>query len=423
MESRGYIDEDFSDYSDHLATSVFVEPSAGVSFKKAVDHICGESSIGTWTDVDTAVGMDAQGLKPHAFDLDENAGTFKIAYPLDLFEPDNIPQVLSSVAGNIYGMKAIENLRVIDIHMPKAMIKSLPGPEFGIDGVRGVLGVTDRPLVGTIVKPKVGLPYKEHARIAYESWAGGCDIVKDDENLTSQPFNPFKERVVETLAARDRAESETGEKKVYMANITAETDTMLERLDFIAENSGRYCMIDVITLGFSAVQTVRAHNRSLVLHAHRAMHGALTRNKKMGITMLALAKLYRAMGCDQLHIGTAVGKMEGGPEEVVAIRDSIVKDEIEGQGTILNQSWHGMKPVFPVCSGGMHPGLIDDLMGIMGQDIIIQLGGGIHGHPRGTTPGAMATRQAVDAVLAGKTLPEYGNDHKELAEALDTWGD
>ena len=224
------------------------------------------------------------------------------------------------------------------------------------------------------------------------------------------------------MAKRDQAESETGEKKVYMANITAETDTMLDRLDYIKDAGGRYAMIDVVTLGFSAVQTVRKHNKSLVLHAHRAMHGALTRNSKMGITMLALAKLYRAMGVDQLHIGTAVGKMEGAAAEVQAIRDSITCDTIPDTECRLGQSWNGMKQVFPVCSGGLHPGHIARLIELMGKDIIIQLGGGIHGHPGGTSSGAMAARQAVDAVTEGMTLDEKAKSAKELQQAIELWG-
>ena len=251
MVYEGFIDREFTDYEDYVTTLVYVEPSEDVSFETAVEALCGESSIGTWTDVSTAENLDRDALRPHGFGLEEDRGLARIAYPNELFELDNIPQVLSSIAGNIYGMKVIQNLRVLDIHFPKEMISAHKGPLKGVQGVRDVLGVHDRPLVGTIVKPKVGLKTKDHAKVAYDAWRGGCDIVKDDENLSSQIFNQFEDRVVETLAARDKAEDETGEKKVYMANITAETDVMLERLDYVVENGGRYCMIDVITLGFA----------------------------------------------------------------------------------------------------------------------------------------------------------------------------
>jgi len=139
--------------------------------------------------------------------------------------------------------------------------------------------------------------------------------------------------------------------------------------------------------------------------------------------MLALAKLYRIMGCDQLHVGTAVGKMEGAREEVLEITESIVKDEVAQGENHLSQNWFGMKPTFPVSSGGMYPTIVPPLIEFMGKDVIIQAGGGIHGHPDGTTKGAIAMRQAVDAVLAGETLKDYAEKHEELKKALDTWGE
>ncbi|MFC2162583.1 type III ribulose-bisphosphate carboxylase [Candidatus Altiarchaeota archaeon] len=417
--SDGYIDLDYRPTGNDLTTLFYIEPSDGITFRKACEHVTGESSIGTWTDVATMKAEIRDSLKPSVYWMDESNGLAKIAYPLELFEPSNMPQIASSIAGNIYGMKAIQNLRLIDIGFPEKAVKQYPGPIHGVAGVRKIVGVNDRPLVGTIVKPKVGLNSVEHAQVAFDSWVGGCDIVKDDENLTDQPFNRFTDRISATLDMRDKAEAETGEVKVYMPNITAETDVMLERMDYVREHAGKYVMIDVVTLGFSAVQTVRKKNDDLVLHAHRAMHGALTRNKKHGITMLALAKMYRLIGVDQLHIGTAVGKMEGPAKEVVSIRDEITKDSISEGGDLLAQEWCGLKPVFPVCSGGLHAGMMTDLMEIMGSDIIIQAGGGVHGHPDGTTAGAKSMRQAVDAVLAGQTLDEYAATHAELAKALE----
>lgn len=421
--AEGYVDLGYSPDDDDLVCMFRVEPAEGISLREAAVQMTAESSIGTWTDVCTMKESVLTRLKPTIYSMDEARGLVKVAYPLELFELGSVPQFMSSVTGNVYGMKAIENLRFMDMTLPKKYVKSFPGPEHGIKGVRKLLGVRDRPLVGTIIKPKVGLPPKDHARVAYEAWVGGCDIVKDDENLTDQRFNRFDARVKLTLQALRKAENETGERKAYMANITAETNEMLRRMKFVKKNGGTYAMVDVLTIGPSALQTVREANEdmSLVLHAHRAMHAALTRNKRHGITMLALAKLYRLIGMDQLHIGTAVGKMEGPQEEVMGIRDEIVSDDVPAAEDRLPQRWWGMKPVFPVASGGLHPGHVPKLMEFMGNDVIIQMGGGIHGHPGGTTKGAMAARQAVDAVRDGKTLEEYGGTHPELAEAVRKW--
>ena len=146
-----------------------------------------------------------------------------------------MPNILSSVAGNVFGLKALKNLRLLDIEFPKAFSPASMGPTFGIAGIRKLLKVPKRPLVGTIIKPKLGLKTEDHAKVAYEAWLGGCDVVKDDENLSSQKFNPFEDRLSETLESRDKAQSETGERKVYMVNITAETDTMMQRAQAVVD--------------------------------------------------------------------------------------------------------------------------------------------------------------------------------------------
>jgi ribulose-bisphosphate carboxylase large chain len=206
------------------------------------------------------------------------------------------------------------------------------------------------------------------------------------------------------------AEKITGEKKVYMANITAETDEMLKRMDIIKKYGGEYAMVDILTIGWSGLQTVRKYNEKLklVLHAHRAGHAAFTRNPKHGISMLVIARLSRLIGMDQLHIGTVVGKMEGPREEVIALKNAV------------ENKWL-VKPTFAVCSGGLHPGHVPKLIDILGKDIIIQMGGGIHGHPQGTIIGARAARQAITAVMNGKSLHEYAKKHNELAVALEHW--
>ncbi len=406
-----YIDLNYKPTGDDVICRFFVEPEKNSPIEKACENIAAESSIGTWTELSTMDPGIFERLGPHVFEIDKKSGEVYIAYPSGLFEPGNKPEIISSIAGNIFGMKALENLRLIDVEFPENIVKSFPGPRFGIKGVRGILGEKERPLVGTIIKPKLGLNPEKHAQVAYESWTGGCDIVKDDENLTSQKFNPFEDRIQKTLEARDKAEEETGEKKIYMPNISAETDEMLRRMDFVRENNGRYVMVDIVTVGFSGLQTVRKKNPGLVIHAHRAMHAAFTRNKKHGISMLVLAKLARLIGVDQLHIGTVVGKMEGGRREVTEIKNAIVRE------------WYGMKDTFPVCSGGLHPGSVPRLVEILGKDIIIQAGGGVHGHPDGTKAGARAMRQAVDAAVDGIPLKKYAGKHNELQKAVDKWGE
>jgi ribulose-bisphosphate carboxylase large chain len=414
-----YVNLKYRPKSDDLVCLFRVEPERGMSVRELAGRVAAESSIGTWTDLTTMPPRVIKKLQARVFDIKGNY--VKVAYPVALFEPDNVPQILSSIAGNIFGLKWVRNLRLEDIDFPDSIIQKNKGPAYGIPGIRRLMRVPKRPFVGTIIKPKLGLTAKEHVRVAYEAYCGGCDFVKDDENLSNQRFNPFEDRVIRTLEARDLAESETGERKMYLANVTAETNEMIRRAEFVKDHGGEYIMIDILTSGFAAVQTLR--NAGLgVIHAHRAMHGAITRNPKHGISMLAIADVSRLIGVDQLHIGTAVGKMEGGASEVQMIHDKIEKKSVSGSTHKLAEKWGHIKPVLAVCSGGLHPGLIDKLMRLLGNDIVIQMGGGIHGHPMGTEAGAKAGRDAVDAVMHGDSLKHACCSSPELSAALAKWG-
>jgi ribulose-bisphosphate carboxylase large chain len=402
-----FVDTKYQPAETDLICTFYVEPE-GISLKEAAGGVAAESSIGTWTELTTAEPY-VERLAAHVFSFEGNIA--KIAYPAELFERGNMPNILSSVAGNVFGLKALKNLRLNDVEFPAELLKSFNGPQFGIDGIRGLLKLRERPLVGTIVKPKLGLKTADHARVAYEAWTGGCDIVKDDENLSSQRFNPFEERVMKTLESRDKAEEETGERKVYMVNVTSETETMLKRAEYVLAHGGEYVMVDILTCGFSALQTLRNHGFKLVIHAHRAGHAAFTKNPKHGISMRVIAKVARVIGVDQLHVGTVVGKMSETKEEVL--------ENIEACKIPMSE----LKRVMPVASGGLHPGLVPALMTTFGNDFVIQAGGGIHGHTNGTFAGATAMRQAVDSALEGKTLEEYAQTHKELKTALELWKD
>jgi len=374
--------------------------------EQASGGVAAESSIGTWTEL-TTVKPYVEKHAARVFSIEGNRA--KIAYPLELFEPGNISNLLSSVAGNIFGLRTLRSLRLNDIHLPGELIRSFKGPKYGVEGVRELLKVYDRPLVGTIIKPKLGLKTLDHAKVAYEAWIGGCDIVKDDENLSSQSFNPFEDRVIKTLESRDKAEEETGERKVYMVNITAETNEMLKRAEFVLDHGGEYVMVDILTCGFATLQTLRGQDFDLVIHAHRAGHAALTRNPKHGISMRVIAKIARIIGVDQLHVGTIVGKMFETREEVAENLEACEKE------------MNGLKPVLPVASGGLHPRLVPALIEFFGKDFVIQAGGGIHGHRDGTVAGAKAMRQAVDAALRGIPLRKYAKTRRELETALQTW--
>nr|VDS11168.1 RuBisCO long chain, Form III-b [uncultured Candidatus Pacearchaeota archaeon] len=274
------------------------------------------------------------------------------------------------------------------------------------------MNVYHRPMLGAVPKPKIGFTDVEHAQIGYETWMGGFDFVKDDENLTSTKFNNFDKRVKLLAKLRDKAEHATGDTKDAYINITAETDEMKKRAKLLHDYGFKHAMIDVVVSGYSAVQTL-----------HRAMHAMFDRNPKHGMTMYMLAKLMRMIGVDQIHSGTAVGKLVGTFAEVKSISDTLRENKVSKIKNVrFAQDWHSLKQAFPVTSGGLHPGLVPYLMKEFGDECVMLVSGGIHGHPKGTRAGAMATRQAIDAVHEGETLREHAKYNLELAQALEKWG-
>ena len=412
-----FINQNYKPTRNDLICLFKVTPE-GMSLKEAANNVALESSVGTWTPVSSNQKyVNKLGAKVFAISGD----WVKIAYPQELFEEESVSNILSSIAGNVFGMKCVKGLRLEDIKFPQKLLKSFPGPRYGIEGYRKILKVKCRPLVGTIVKPKLGLKTKDHAKVAYESWVGGCDLVKDDENLSSQRFNPFEKRAAKTLEMCDKATEETGEKKGYLINVTSEAMTMLRRADLVKELGGKFVMHDIITAGFASLETLRK-NCKLGIHAHRAMHGAFTENPNHGLSMMCVADFARMAGVDSLHIGTGIGKMKGGKREVGEINEEMEERKVKKTKHRLEQDWGGLKPVFSVCSGGIYPGHIPYLMKNFGKDIIIQAGGGVHGHPNGTRAGATAMRQAVNATMEGETLAQYGKSHKELMDAMEFWG-
>ena len=417
VDKFNFIDLNYKPKND-LVCLFKVKPARGLSMKKAVNTVALESSVGTWTKVKTENYV--QRLKAKVFSI--KGGLVKIAYPEEIFELDNVPNILSSIAGNIMGMKAVDGIRLEDVSFPKKILNSFDGPRYGIPGIRKMLKIKNRPLVGTIIKPKLGLIPLHHAHSAYESWMGGCDIVKDDENLASQKFNKFEDRIARTLEKANQAEEETGEKKAYLVNVTAETKEMIRRAQIVEDLGGKYIMIDIITAGWAALQTLRNADFKLAIHAHRAMHAAFDRNPNHGVSMMVIADFARLIGVDQLHIGTGIGKLEGKIDEIEDLVEEVEMKNVEATHYRLKQKWGEIKSVFGVSSGGLHPGHVPFLIKHLGKNIVIQAGGGIHGHPKGSRAGAVAMRQAVDAVLKKKSLKEYSKTHWELAQALKLWG-
>jgi ribulose-bisphosphate carboxylase large chain len=403
----------------------YYEPDEGIASEDAIGRIASESSSGTWT---TLAELPRLLPKVKAYAYWYNKNLVKVAYPLLIFEEGSIPCMISGIGGNIYGMKALRNLKLLDAELPQEYMKPFKGPTYGKDVIKKIFKRKSGPITAVVPKPKIGYTAAEHAeKVGYAIWKGGMDCVKDDENLTDQKFNRFEERVKFLAKYRDKAEKETGDVKDAFINVTAPDMKELERRVKLVHGHGfRYFMIDVLVSGFTAVQTATelAHDYKMAIHGHRAMHAMFTRNPKHGMSMLYIAKLMRLMGIDQLHIGTVIGKLAGGRDEIVATKEMIMQQKVdEISGLRMPQKWGAIKPMLPVASGGLHPGLLPEIFDIYGTlDIVVQAGGGTQGHPMGIEAGARAVMQAIEAYKEGVSLGEYSKTHKELKAALDKWG-
>ena len=365
-------------------------------------------------------------VKGYAYSYSKNF--VKIAYPRIIFEDASVPGMMSGFGGNVFGMKAVKNLRLLDAELPLDYIRTFRGPRYGRDVFKRIFKRAHGPITAVVPKPKLGYTSREHAEVVgYQIWRGGIDCLKDDENLTNQRFNRFEDRVKWVAKVRNRVEKETGDVKEAFINCTAPTLKELERrVRLVHEHGFRYFMLDLVVSGFTAMGTAAelAHDYDMAIHGHRAMHAMFTRNPKHGMSMLYFAKLARLIGIDQVHTGTVIGKLEGPKKEIMAMNDLLTKQAV---GEIANlrmpQRWGKIKSVVPVSSGGLHPGILPKVFDIYGTtDIVVQVGGGTQGHPDGIEAGARAVVQAIEAYKAGIELEDYAKTHKELRRALEKWG-
>jgi ribulose-bisphosphate carboxylase large chain len=436
----GYVDLDFTpDPNRYVLTAFKIVPAPGTDLLEAAAAVAAESSTGTWTEVWSKTLTNLEEYNAIVYRI--QGPVVSIAYPLVLFEEGSIVNVMSSIVGNVYGFKAVQTLKLLDIAFPAAYMTTFGGPNNGIEGVRDKMQIYERPLLGGTVKPKLGLSARAYATIVYESLVGGLDTTKDDENINSQPFNRWRDRLLFIAEAIQKAESDTGERKAHFFNVTAgSVEASLERLHAAADAGLRYIMYDYLTGGFAAFESVRqaAGKRGLMLHVHRAMHAVIDRHPDHGISFLTLAKWGRMHGADNLHTGTVVGKLEGRRAETVAIakmlRERRFTPAEPENGILFDQEWVYMKNTFPVASGGIHILHVPDLIQIYGIDAFLLFGGGTHGHPRGSRGGGRANRAVVEAIskayrsgddvsICGpEIIRNLAKKTPEVQEALDVWG-
>ncbi len=342
-------------------------------------------------------------------DVKERIYFVQIGFPIVNIKGCGIPMLLTSVIGNI---SITHGLKLVDLAFPKDYLKEFKGPKFGIDGLRKLLKIPERPLLNNMVKPCTGHTADVAADLVYKAAVGGCDVVKDDELISNPSFNTLEDRIVKVMEAVDRADSEKGEKTLYTINITGKFPEMFEYADKMIELGANALMINYLTAGFEAMRAI-AEDPSIKVPilGHMDFAGAYFGGHWTGLTsMITLGKFPRMCGADTVVIPAPYGKAE------------ILDERYEQNLKVLRYPFQHIKPTLPMPSGGITQGMVEKTMKEAGKDILIGSGGGIHSHPDGPTAGAKAFRQAIHAVMNGIAVKQYAKDHEELGKALGVWG-
>jgi ribulose-bisphosphate carboxylase large chain len=440
----GYYNVNYEPKDTDILCAFRLVPQEGVEPIEAAAAVAGESSTATWTVVWTDRLTPYENYQAKCYRVDPVPGTDQyiayIAYDLDLFEEASVANLTSSIIGNVFGFKALKSLRLEDMRIPPHYTKTFQGPAHGIVMEREYLNKFGRPLLGATVKPKLGLSARNYGRVVYEALRGGLDFTKDDENINSQPFMRWRDRFLFCMEGVARAMAVTGEIKGHYMNVTAATmEDMYERADFAKEIGSVIVMID-LTVGYTAIQSMAkwARRNGVILHLHRAGHGTYTRQKTHGVNFRVISKWMRLAGVDHIHAGTVVGKLEGDPNAVRGYYNTLRGNKVAAdpsQGLFFDQDWASLAPVMPVASGGIHAGQMHQLLHYLGEDVVLQFGGGTIGHPDGIAQGATANRVAVEIMIQARNegrdflyegpeiLEKAARWSPELRKALDVWKD
>src|SRR6185312_2388392 len=410
----GYWDAHYTPKDTDVIAVFRISPQDGVDPIEAAAAVAGESSTATWTVVWTDRLTAAEKYRAKCYRVDPVPGSpgvyfAYIAYDLDLFEPGSIANLTASIIGNVFGFKAVKALRLEDMRIPVAYLKTFQGPATGIVVERERLDKFGRPLLGATTKPKLGLSGRNYGRVVYEALKGGLDFVKDDENINSQPFMHWRDRFLYCMEAVNKAQAATGEVKGHYLNVTAGTmEEMYERAEFAKQLGSVIIMIDLV-IGYTAIQSMAkwARKNDMILHLHRAGNSTYSRQKNHGMNFRVI--------CDTLLDTHSEQKLEN--------------------GLFFEQDWASLNKVMPVASGGIHAGQMHQLIHYLGEDVVLQFGGGTIGHPMGIQAGAIANRVALETmIMARNEGRDYMREGPQILEdaakwcsplkaALDTWRD
>ena len=439
----GYWDAAYSVKQTDLLALFRITPQQGVDPVEATAAVAGESSTATWTVVwtDLLTACDVYRAKAYRVDPVPNTpGQYfgYVAYEVDLFEEGSLANMTASIIGNVFGFKAVKALRLEDMRIPFAYLKTFQGPATGVVVERERMDKFGRPLLGATVKPKLGLSGKNYGRVVFEGLKGGLDYLKGGENNSSQSFMRWKERFLYYQEAVNSASAATGEVKGSYLNVTAgNMEAIYERAEFAKQLGSIIIMIDLVA-GYTAIQSIakwcRANN--MILHLECAGRYTNTRQRRHGVSFRVISKWMRLAGVDHVQAGTVVGNLDSNQLMIKGFYQTLVDCKTYAnlpQGMWFHQDWTSIRRCFPVASGGINCGQMHYLLEYLGEDVVLHFGGGTVGHPDGIQAGATANRVAVESMVLARNegrdyteegpeiLREAARTCRPLQTSLDLW--
>jgi Ribulose 1,5-bisphosphate carboxylase, large subunit len=335
--------------------------------------------------------------------------TIKVSWSIENFGY-NLPVMISTLQGNLYELRQFTGLKLMDIELPASYAQHYKGPAFGVEGCRRLTNVQNRPLIGTIIKPSIGLSPEQTAEIVRTLAEAGIDFIKDDELLSSAANSLFEDRVEAVMKVINAHADATGKKVMYAFNISGETDEMLRRYETIVNSGGTCAMVSINSVGITGVKKI-CDQRQLAIHAHRNGWGMLTRHPLLGIDFKAYQALWRLAGVDQLHVNGIQNKFWERDDSVVASIQACL------------QSFYGQPPLLPVVSSGQWGGQAPETWRrTQTTDLLYMAGGGIMAHPLGAAAGVRALQQAWQAAVDGLSVEEAAARYTEFGESVKLFG-
>jgi ribulose-bisphosphate carboxylase large chain len=401
------------------------------SLQQAAEVIAGEQSTGTFTavpgetdalkerfgarierimELETAERPTLPGSKtPAGHDGLYRRGHVTVSFPLHNFGP-SIPNLMSAIAGNLYELQQLSGLRLVDLELPEAFAARYPGPKFGIEGTRKLTGVYDRPILGTIVKPSIGLAVEDLQQMIIDISASGLDFIKDDELNANPPYAPLEVKVKAVMEAIERAADATGKKIMYAFNITGDIEEMKRNHDLVVKSGGNCIMVSIISVGLAGLAHLNQYSE-VPIHGHRNQWGMMTRCPMLGIDFSAYQKLCRLAGADHLHVNGLNSKFYESNESVVRSIQACVAPMYDGYASmpvVSSAQWAGTAPATYAATNTI--------------DVMHLAGGGILAHPDGAAAGFESMKLGWEAAVKGIPLDEYAKSYPSLKRAIEKYG-